>query len=193
MKKLIRLIISEVPKGKVFPAVLIFIICNSTVQSQCLMQSVYPPHPNQQPIVVYALRPETIYNNIDFKVDFSIERKVFKTDNKLKSIFNMVFSVSGRVGKCFIPDVAEITLLNGTTVILYIPKKSAYQVSETGLFVYSECYNEFSELSSEVQQLLSNEIKRITLEDQTNSIVIKHLSSDLFSTKFKCLLDKDGQ
>ncbi len=194
MNKLIRLIKSVIVQRKFLSTILIFIIFNSTIHSQCLMQSIYPPYPSEKfPIVVYALRPESIYNSQNMKVDFSIERKVFKKDNRLNSIYNMVFSVTGLIGKSVIPDLAEITLLNGNTVLLYIPQKSGYHVSETGLAVISDCYNEFSETSSEIQLLLSYGIKRIKLEDQTNSIVIKQLSSDFFRAKLKCLLDKDGQ
>jgi hypothetical protein len=176
-------------------AILIILLTfNGYVHCQCLIQTIDSPLPMQSEklqYVTYALRAERMYNNENFKVDFSVEKQIFKTVDKTKIVYNLVFNVFGSVQKIFIPDVVEITLENGNNVILYIPKRSNYHVSEAGLYVYADCYNNFSEKDSEIQLLLSNSIKRVTLKNQSDYLVIKNISSDFFQSKFKCLLDKN--
>lgn len=139
-----------------------------------------------QGIVAYTPRKVRIYERggSTFEVKATAEKMI----NGSKVSFNLIFEVTGQIKYIVIPDIAEITTVSGKTISLYLPDRSNQHMTEYS--ATAECYGEFNENDNEIQLLMSEEISRIVLKNDKESVAIKP-PANLFTSMFYCLKNKN--
>jgi len=159
--------------------------CLTKTYGQCFVdENVLGPATAYTPkeVLLYSLK------NKNFDASATVEKMVINNNNQKSISYSFIFSVTGHVSYILIPDVAEITTINGDKIFLYIPKRSGQGVVCN--YATTECYGNFKEESSKVTQLMTEPITEIILKNNKDAIKIKP-PSDLFISMFNCLKSKN--
>jgi hypothetical protein len=165
-----------------FVEIIVFSLVSNTGSGQCFINKTSFPSGN-----VYTSKNVLLYKtkNKDFEVSTSLE-KAFMSNDEYE--FSIIFTVSGSIKYFFVPDVVEVTTLDGKKIYLYIPKHG--ELHEVGNYMYIECYGNFEKSDVNLISLMSNGIKEIYLKNNDKDLSIKINDSNLFINIFNCLKEK---